>query len=100
MKRLSKKYGQGAGLSKIDFTKALQNLTDILIDVEKFNELNVNIFNALDEDDLGLVPKITLKKFTEDFLEGTQAPGQPSSSFTGNMIMSWLFFTILMSLSR
>ena len=71
MKRLSKKYGQGAGLSKIDFTKALQNLTDILIDVEKFNELNVNIFNALDEDDLGLVPKITLKKFTEDFLEGT-----------------------------
>ena len=62
MKKSSKKYGaQGAGLSKIDFTKALQNLTDILIDIEKFNELNINIFNALDEDNLGLVQKTNLK---------------------------------------
>ena len=54
-----------------------------MIDIEKFNELNINIFKALDEDNIGLVNRTFLKDFTENFLEGTQYPGQPNSSFTG-----------------
>lgn len=39
----------------VDFEKAIQNLTDILIDTAKFNEMNSNIFLAMDEDNCGVL---------------------------------------------
>ena len=55
---LKKKYAKTQVQTIVNFDKALQNLTDILIDMAKFDELNINIFKALDEDDLGSI-KVT-----------------------------------------
>ena len=34
---------------------AIQNLTDILIDSEKFAEMSKNIFDAIDTDQIGVI---------------------------------------------
>ena len=39
----------------VDYEKAIQNLTDILIDTRKFKEMNENIFLAMDEDNSGVL---------------------------------------------
>ena len=38
---------------KVDYQKAIQNLTDILIDNDKFQEMCKNIFDAIDTDNVG-----------------------------------------------
>ena len=58
--------------SPVNFAKALQNLSDMLIDKRKLYELNINIFKALDEDDIGTVSIVFLEQFTRDFLKGEQ----------------------------
>ena len=37
----------------VDYAKAIQNLTDILIDIDKFREMNKNIYDAIDTDNEG-----------------------------------------------
>ena len=37
----------------VDYQKAIQNLTDILIDKEKFMEMTSNIYDAIDTDNEG-----------------------------------------------
>ena len=37
----------------VDYAKAIQNLTDILIDLEKFQEMTKNIYDAIDTDNAG-----------------------------------------------
>ena len=37
----------------VDYQKAIQNLTDILIDLEKFQEMTKNIYDAIDTDNAG-----------------------------------------------
>ena len=39
----------------MDYPKAVQNLTDILVDSAKFENMNQNIFMALDEDHNGML---------------------------------------------
>ena len=37
----------------VDYEKAIQNLTDILIDSSKFAEMTKNIYDAIDTDNQG-----------------------------------------------
>ena len=39
--------------NKVDFAKACQNLTDILIDDEKYMEFCKNMYDAIDTDSVG-----------------------------------------------
>ena len=59
----------------VDYEKAIQNLTDILIDRVKFNELSTNIFKALDEDNIGLINVVNMENFARGFLRGKQIAG-------------------------
>ena len=54
----------------VDYEKAIQNLTDILIDRTKFNELQLNLFKALDQDNIGLIEVKFVEDFTRDVLKG------------------------------
>ena len=38
---------------RADYAKACQNLTDILIDIDKFQEMTKNIYDAIDTDNAG-----------------------------------------------
>ena len=66
---------------KINFPKAVQNLTDILIDPEKFNEFSRNIFDAIDTDSTGTLPVGQVEEFVRQFLKGNQVEGQVNTAF-------------------
>ena len=42
-------------IKNVNYKKAIQNLTDILIDSEKFDEMAKNIFDAIDTDQVGVI---------------------------------------------
>lgn len=65
----------------VDYSKAIQNLTDILVDSEKFEEMNRNIFLAMDEDDAGVLDCAMVEQFMRSFLRGHQVQGKPNTSF-------------------
>lgn len=65
----------------VDYEKAIQNLTDILIDTEKFEEMNSNIFMAIDEDDSGVLQVEMAEEFARSFLRGNQIEGMPNTDF-------------------
>ena len=54
-----------------NYGKAIQNLNDILIDDNKFQEFANNIFLALDEDESGKLETHLVEKFVKDFMKGT-----------------------------
>ena len=54
----------------MDFQKAIQNLTDILIDDEKFLEINKSIFDAIDTDNSGSLEKEEVETFVKGLLKG------------------------------
>ena len=54
----------------MDFQKAIQNLTDILIDEEKFSEINKSIFDAIDTDNSGSLEKEEVETFVKGLLKG------------------------------
>ena len=64
-----------AGTIKVDYELAIQNLTDILIDHEKFGQMMSNMFDAIDTDNEGVLPKIDVEVFTMNFLKGFQIEG-------------------------
>ena len=43
---------------QVDYQKAIQNLTDILIDIDKFREMTKNIYDAIDTDNEGTIKVI------------------------------------------
>ena len=48
---------------KVDFAKACQNLTDILIDDEKYMEFCKNMYDAIDTDGIGILQVDQVKVF-------------------------------------
>ena len=63
------------GFVKIDYGKAIQNLTDILIDTEKFREMTKNIYDAIDTDNEGTIRTEQVATFVKLFLRGNQVEG-------------------------
>ena len=66
---------------KADYAKACQNLTDILIDIEKFQEMTKNIYDAIDTDNAGTLEVSQVEIFVRSFLKGNQIEGQINTSF-------------------
>ena len=66
---------------KVDYLKAIQNLTDILIDHDKFNEMVRNIYDAIDTDSSGTLTVEQVEVFVRAFLKGNQIEGQINTSF-------------------
>ena len=60
---------------------ALQNLTDILINSDKFEEMAKNIYSAIDELDEKIPTVTQVLDFTKAFLEGEQEGGMENTSF-------------------
>ena len=54
----------------MDYQKAIQNLTDVLIDEVKFNEIQESIFDAIDTDSSGTLDKEEVKTFVANLLKG------------------------------
>ena len=69
---------------KIDFEKAIQNLTDVLIDPAKFAEMTKNIYDAIDEDNSGTIEVDQIEKFVRLFLRGNSEDGDSHTSFENN----------------
>ena len=65
----------------VDYAKAIQNLTDILIDVDKFREMSKNIYDAIDTDNEGTLKVSQVESFVREFLRGNQIEGQTNTSF-------------------
>ena len=75
-----KKKG-GDQIVSVDYQKAIQNLTDILIDKEKFMEMTSNIYDAIDTDNEGTLAVTQVEDFVRQFLKGNQIEGQVNTSF-------------------
>ena len=54
----------------MDYQKAIQNLTDVLIDNDKFDEIQDSIFDAIDTDNSGSLDKEEVKNFVANLLKG------------------------------
>ena len=54
----------------MDYQKAIQNLTDVLIDKEKFEEIQLSIFDAIDTDNSGSLDVKEVKEFVANLLKG------------------------------
>ena len=67
----------------VDYQKAIQNLTDILIDIDKFREMAKNIYDAIDTDNEGTIKTVQVENFVRLFLKGNQVEGQIDTSFDG-----------------
>ena len=65
----------------VDYLKAIQNLTDILIDLEKFQEMTRNIYDAIDTESSGTLQVEEVEIFVRNFLKGNQIEGQINTSF-------------------
>ena len=65
----------------VDYQKAIQNLTDILIDIDKFREMTKNIYDAIDTDNEGTLKVTQVETFVRLFLKGNQVEGQTDTSF-------------------
>ena len=65
----------------VDYRKAIQNLTDILIDSDKFQILLRNIYDACDTDNESTIAVDQVEEFTRTFIRGNQIEGQTNSDF-------------------
>ena len=63
-------------LYTVNYEKAIQNLTDILIDNQKFQEMCKNMYDAIDTDNEGTLPCAQVEAFVVDFLRGSQKDGE------------------------
>ena len=76
-----KNKSKSIGSNPINYPKAIQNLTDILIDIEKFQEMTKNIYDAIDTDNVGTLEVAQVEDFVKSFLTGTQIEGETNTSF-------------------
>mmetsp|Transcript_29666 Transcript_29666/g.45221 ORF Transcript_29666/g.45221 Transcript_29666/m.45221 type:complete len:110 (+) Transcript_29666:9-338(+) len=54
----------------MDHQKAIDNITDILIDDKKFEKINRSIFDAIDADNSGSLERDEIETFVEGLLKG------------------------------
>ena len=59
----------------VDYEKAIQNLTDIMIDGEKFMGMTRIIYDACDTDNNGSIDVLVIEEFVRKCLKGHQIPG-------------------------
>ena len=71
-----KKGDKDDGIIRADYAKACQNLTDILIDIDKFQEMTKNIYDSIDTDNAGNLEVNQVEIFVRSFLKGNQIEGQ------------------------
>lgn len=57
----------------MDYEKAIDNLKSILIDVERFAEINKSIFDAIDTDNSGTLERDEVESFMKELLRGIDA---------------------------
>ena len=74
-------YNQVISEIIVDYPKAIQNLTDLLIDDEKFLYMCRNIYDACDTDNEGTISVEQVSEFTRNFMKGNQLDGQINSNF-------------------
>ena len=65
----------------VNFELAIQNLTDILIDDEKFADMVRNIYDAIDNEKTGTLRVDLVEKFVRDFMRGEQIEGHINTNF-------------------
>ena len=53
---MADRHNKQAVLYTVNYEKAIQNLTDILIDNSKFQEMCKNMYDAIDTDNEGTLP--------------------------------------------
>ena len=73
--------GLDPNVVNVDYQKAIQNLTDILIDIDKFREMTKNIYDAIDTDNEGTIRVNQVEDFVRKFLKGNQIEGQTNTAF-------------------
>ncbi len=56
--------------SRIDYKKAIENLKEIMINEEKFADINKSIFDAIDTDNSGTLEKEEVQTFVTGLLRG------------------------------
>jgi Ca2+-binding EF-hand superfamily protein len=54
----------------MDYTKAINNLHQILTNEEKFAEINKSIFDAIDTDNSGTLERDEVESFVKGLLRG------------------------------
>ena len=65
----------------VNFERAIQNLSDVLVDHEKFNLMNRNLFDAMDTDNKGSIDCNQVETFIREFLRGDQKEGEIDTNF-------------------
>ena len=55
--------------SRIDYKKAIENLKEIMINEEKFADINKSIFDAIDTDNSGTLEKEEVQTFVHRSLK-------------------------------
>ena len=68
---MADRHNKQAVLYTVNYEKAIQNLTDILIDNTKFQEMCKNMYDAIDTDNEGTLPTKQVEEFVINFLAGT-----------------------------
>jgi hypothetical protein len=63
-------YCNNINISKMDYTKAINNLHQILTNEEKFAEINKSIFDAIDTDNSGTLERDEVESFVKGLLRG------------------------------
>ena len=65
----------------VDYERAIQNLTDILIDNDKFFYMCRILYDACDTDNNGSIDVGVIEEFVRSSMRGNQIDGQINSSF-------------------
>ena len=65
----------------VDYEKAIQNLTDILIDQDKFFYMCRVLYDCCDTDNNGAIDVNVIEEFARSSMRGNQIDGMINSSF-------------------
>ena len=65
----------------VDYERAIQNLTDILIDNDKFYYMCRILYDCCDTDNNGSIDVKVIEEFARSSMRGNQVDGQINSSF-------------------
>lgn len=57
-------------MQEIDFKRAMQNLSDILIDSDKFKFMVRTLYDAIDTENVGAIKCHQVEEFCREFLQG------------------------------
>ena len=69
MSKAADAYGDSKEIV-VDYQQAIQNLTDILIDIEKFRQFAKDLYDAIDTDNEGVLKCSQVDTFVRLFLKG------------------------------